>query len=53
MAGKVWSVLSICGCRTCIYGGLTACTKYVSDVILKTTTTESIQRDTYKVIIAK
>jgi len=46
MAGKVWSVLSICGCRTCRYGGLNACTKYVSDVILKTTTTESIQRDT-------
>ena len=46
MAGKEQSVLSICGCRTCRYGGLNACTKYVSDVILKTTTTESIQRDT-------
>lgn len=50
MAGKGWSVLSICGCRTCWYGGLNACTKYVSDVILKTTTTEYIQRDKPRVM---
>ena len=37
------------GCRTCRYGGLNTCTKYVSDVTLKTTIIESIQRDTPRV----